>query len=65
MFNKSILSNIFIQHENENILLGSFILPRDPVIMSEVSIEEPGLVNYMAPEIVKCYLNYTRKIDVW
>jgi hypothetical protein len=34
--------------------------------MSEVSIEEGiGVINYMAPEIVKSYVNYSKKIDVW
>jgi len=39
---------------------------RDPVVMTDESVElGVGTLNYMAPEIVKNYVSYSKKIDVW
>ena len=34
--------------------------------MNEQSLEAGiGTLNYMAPEIIKNYINYSKKIDIW
>ena len=47
----------------DNIILGELSLERDPVVMNEQCLEAGiGTLNYMAPEIIKDYINYSRKI---
>lgn len=51
---------------NNSIVLGELNLERDSVVMSEQSLLiGVGTLNYMAPEIIKNYISYTNKIDVW
>ncbi len=59
------LRNLFIR-DDENIILGEVGFIRDPVVMTDESVElGVGTLNYMAPEIVKNYVSYSKKIDVW
>jgi serine/threonine protein kinase len=51
---------------DDNLILGELGLERDPIIMNEKCLEAGiGTLNYMAPEIIKNYINYTKKIDIW
>ena len=51
---------------DDNLILGELGLERDPIIMNEKCLEAGiGSLNYMAPEIIKNYINYTKKIDIW
>ena len=51
---------------DDNIILGELGLERDPVVMTEQCVEAGvSTLNYMAPEIIKNYINYSRKIDMW
>ena len=50
----------------DNIILGELGLERDPVVMNEQCVDAGiGTLNYMAPEIIKNYIGYSRKIDIW
>ena len=51
---------------DDNLILGELGLERDPILMNEQCLEAGiGTLNYMAPEIIKNYFNYTKKIDIW
>ena len=49
-----------------NLVLGELGLERGPVVMTEQMNEcGVGTLNYIAPEIIKNFINYSNKIDIW